>query len=79
MSESSATETQELIIEQVGGLGEGVAQLEGRRVFIPLTLPGERVRARVEGERGLHGHPAPAEVVLERALGEPGRGREAPA
>jgi 23S rRNA (uracil1939-C5)-methyltransferase len=38
----------ELEIERVGAQGDGVAD----GVFVPLTLPGERVRARVEGDRG---------------------------
>jgi len=38
----------ELLIKCVGALGDGVA---AGRVYVPLTLPGERVRARVEGDR----------------------------
>lgn len=38
----------ELAIERVGAQGDGVA--EGP-VYAPLTLPGERIRARVAGER----------------------------
>lgn len=37
----------ELTIEAVGAQGDGIAG----RLFAPLTLPGERVRARVEGDR----------------------------
>lgn len=40
-------------IESLGHKGEGVAVLEGKRVFVPLTLPGETVELSVEGERGL--------------------------
>jgi 23S rRNA (uracil1939-C5)-methyltransferase len=39
----------ELLIESVGAQGDGVS--EGP-VFTPLTLPGERVRASVAGDRG---------------------------
>jgi len=39
----------ELEIGRIGAQGDGVAD---GPVFVPLTLPGERVRARVEGERG---------------------------
>ncbi len=42
----------ELTIEGLGALGDGLAKLEGRPVFLPQTLPGERVRARITGERG---------------------------
>jgi 23S rRNA (uracil1939-C5)-methyltransferase len=38
----------ELIIESVGGEGDGVA---AGPVFVPFTLPGERVRAQGAGER----------------------------
>lgn len=38
----------ELRIAQVGAKGDGV----GNGMFVPLTLPGELVRAQVEGERG---------------------------
>jgi 23S rRNA (uracil1939-C5)-methyltransferase len=39
----------ELLIETVGAQGDGVA---AGPVFVPLTLPGERVMALVEGDRG---------------------------
>jgi 23S rRNA (uracil1939-C5)-methyltransferase len=44
--------TTELLIERLGAQGDGIAQGPRGPVFVPLTLPGERVRARVEGERG---------------------------
>jgi 23S rRNA (uracil1939-C5)-methyltransferase len=40
----------ELEIERIGAQGDGVAG----GVFVPLTLPGERVRAQVNGERADH-------------------------
>ena len=43
-----AGEVRELEIERVGGHGDGVA---GGPVYVPGVLPGERVRARVAGER----------------------------
>ena len=39
-------------ITSLGQKGEGVAEIEGRKVFVPLALPGEVVRIDVEGERG---------------------------
>jgi 23S rRNA (uracil1939-C5)-methyltransferase len=41
-----------LEITAIGSGGDGIAHLEDRRVFVPLTLPGERVEARIEGDRG---------------------------
>ncbi|HEY1448003.1 MAG TPA: RNA methyltransferase [Caulobacteraceae bacterium] len=40
-------EPRELTIETIGAKGDGIAD----KLFAPLTLPGERVLARVEGER----------------------------
>jgi 23S rRNA (uracil1939-C5)-methyltransferase len=40
------------IITALGARGEGVAEVEGRRVYVPFALPGERVEIAVEGERG---------------------------
>lgn len=39
----------ELEIERIGAQGDGLA---AGPIFVPLTLPGERVLARVEGDRG---------------------------
>jgi 23S rRNA (uracil1939-C5)-methyltransferase len=41
-----------LDIIAVGSGGDGIAEFEERRVFVPFTLPGERVEARFEGDRG---------------------------
>lgn len=40
-----------LKIERLGAQGDGVAEYEGRQVFVPLTLPGETVEAEIEGTR----------------------------
>lgn len=42
----------ELTVESLGARGDGVTQLDGRPVFLPMTLPGDRVLARIQGERG---------------------------
>jgi 23S rRNA (uracil1939-C5)-methyltransferase len=43
----------DLTIERLAGQGDGVgADEQGGGVFVPLTLPGERVRARIEQGRG---------------------------
>ncbi len=49
----------ELVIESLGGRGDGVGQFQGRSVFVPQALPGERLRVRLGGKRagGLWGEP----------------------
>jgi len=39
-------------ITSLGHKGEGIAEIGGRRVFVPLALPGETVTVDVEGDRG---------------------------
>lgn len=39
-------------ITSLGHKGEGVAEIDGRKVFVPLALPGETVEIAVDGERG---------------------------
>ncbi len=41
-----------LTIETLAAQGDGVALVDGARIFVPYTLPGETVRAEVSGERG---------------------------
>ncbi|MEQ9640114.1 MAG: hypothetical protein RIM84_08825 [Alphaproteobacteria bacterium] len=41
----------ELVIENLGGRGDGIATAEGRRIFVPLSTPGDRVLADLDGER----------------------------
>jgi len=36
----------------LGHKGEGIAEIEGRKVFVPLALPGETAEITIEGERG---------------------------
>lgn len=42
----------EVTVESLGARGDGVTQLDGKPVFLPMTLPGDRVIARIQGERG---------------------------
>jgi 23S rRNA (uracil1939-C5)-methyltransferase len=42
----------ELTIASLGALGDGIAETESGRIHVPFTLPGERVHARVTGDRG---------------------------
>lgn len=41
-------ETVELVPAAMGGQGDAIAEWQGRRVFVPLALPGERVRATLQ-------------------------------
>ena len=45
-------EVAELEVERIGAQGDGVARWRGERVYLPFTLPGERVRARLGLRRG---------------------------
>jgi 23S rRNA (uracil1939-C5)-methyltransferase len=39
-------------IEALGHRGEGIASIEGRKVFVPFALPGETVTLEIEADRG---------------------------
>ncbi len=62
----------ELTIETLGGQGDGIAHWQGETVFVPFTVPGDRVRARL-GSRRQGGHEARVVEWLAR-----GPGRAAP-
>jgi 23S rRNA (uracil1939-C5)-methyltransferase len=59
----------EVMIEEIGGRGDGIARLDGRPLYVPFTLPGDRVSVGIEGTRGdgLAGH------VLSLLIAGPGR------
>jgi len=40
----------ELEIDDISPTGDGVGRLDGRRVLVPFTIPGERVRVRLRAE-----------------------------
>lgn len=40
-------------ITSLGHKGEGVAEIDGRKVYVPLALPGEVVEITADGERGI--------------------------
>src|SRR5579863_478934 len=42
----------DLTIDSVGVRGDGVAQYEGKPVYVPFTAPGDRVRARLSRDKG---------------------------
>ncbi|HYW46130.1 MAG TPA: class I SAM-dependent RNA methyltransferase [Bryobacteraceae bacterium] len=62
----------EVTVEKLVYGGDGLARLEGRVVFVPFVLPGERVRAEVEQEKPGWLRARPLEVV------EPAAARVAP-
>ena len=44
------SETHVLKIERLGRRGEGVAQLDGRKIFVPHTIPGDTISAEMDGD-----------------------------
>jgi tRNA/tmRNA/rRNA uracil-C5-methylase (TrmA/RlmC/RlmD family) len=42
----------EVVIEALGARGDGVTRLDAARIFVPFTLPGDRLRVRISGQRG---------------------------
>ena len=47
----SPEELIELSVESLGARGDGIAQYRGEPVFLPFTVPGDRVRARLGARR----------------------------
>ncbi|HYG85323.1 MAG TPA: class I SAM-dependent RNA methyltransferase, partial [Azospirillum sp.] len=48
----SAPRIVDLTIAEVGARGDGIASFEGSRIFVPLTVPGDRVRVRLGDSKG---------------------------
>ena len=65
--------TVELTVAEIGARGDGIAPFEGARVFVPLTVPGDRVRVRLGESKGdgVRGE------LLELLAPGPGRGAAA--
>jgi 23S rRNA (uracil1939-C5)-methyltransferase len=59
----------ELSIERLGAQGDGIAQYDSAPVFLPFTVPGDRVRARLGAARGAGREGR----VVERLAAGPGR------
>ena len=59
----------ELVVEELGAQGNGIARWQGQPVFLPFTVLGDRVRAEIGVRRG-SGHEG---RVLERIVSGPGR------
>jgi 23S rRNA (uracil1939-C5)-methyltransferase len=61
-----APQEMDLEIGEIGARGDGVARTAAGPIYLPYTLPDERVRARVSGERGEVGailSPSPARIA----------------
>ena len=59
----------ELAVERIGARGDGIAQYRGEPVFVPFTVPGDRIRARLGARR----HGGREGFVVERLASGPGR------
>ena len=59
----------EIGIDAVGARGDGIAALDGRRLFVSFAAPGDRLRVRIAAEDrdGLRG------TIMERLVDGPGR------
>jgi hypothetical protein len=51
-SEAASDALVELTVDRIGGQGDGIAQHAFETVFLPFTVPGDRVRARLGRRRG---------------------------
>ncbi len=65
----SKSELVELAVETLGAQGDGIAHWRGEPVFLPFTVPGDRVRAEIGARRGA-GHEG---QTLERIAAGPRR------
>jgi 23S rRNA (uracil1939-C5)-methyltransferase len=68
--EAHREELVELAIERVGARGDGIAQYRGGPVFVPFTVPGDHVRARLGARR----HGGREGFVVDWLASGPGRG-----
>lgn len=62
----------EVTIEGLGGRGDGVATFEGKPVFVPQTVAGDRLRVKLTAEKGGGWRGEPVELLEE------GPGRQEP-
>ena len=51
MKRAVSGDAHEVVIEAIGARGDGVARRVAR-IFVPLTVPGDRLRVRIVGRRG---------------------------
>lgn len=70
---AAAPQTAEVIVSEIGARGDGIASFDGAKLFVPLTVPGDRVRVRVQDSGGgAKGEGLRAELL---EVLEPGPGR----
>src|SRR4051812_25509302 len=67
--EPNRAEIVELAVERIGARGDGIAQYRGEPVFVPFSVPGDRVRARLGARR----HGGREGLVVDRLFSGPGR------
>ena len=65
----------ELTVAEVGARGDGIAVFDGAKVFVPLTVPGDRVRVAVKEPANAKGDGLRADLL---EILEPGPGRVTP-
>jgi 23S rRNA (uracil1939-C5)-methyltransferase len=41
-----------IAIERIGGQGDGIGHFEGRPVYVPATVPGDRLSVRLTAAKG---------------------------
>jgi 23S rRNA (uracil1939-C5)-methyltransferase len=61
----------DVTIESIGARGDGRAKLGAARVFVPLTMPGDRLYVRIVGRRGDALVGAPVEWLAQAPRAEP--------
>jgi 23S rRNA (uracil1939-C5)-methyltransferase len=64
-------EHREVTILSIGARGDGIAKLGADRLFVPLTVPGDRLRVRIIGRRGNDLVGAPLEWLAPAARAAP--------
>jgi 23S rRNA (uracil1939-C5)-methyltransferase len=67
--EANSDSLVELAVERIGARGDGIAQHRGEPVFVPFTVPGDRVRVRLGARR----HGGREGLVVDRLASGPAR------
>ncbi len=62
----------DVTVAEVGARGDGIASVEGVKVFVPLTVPGDRVRVHIKESANDKGEALRADLL---EILEPGTGR----
>ncbi|UKJ73982.1 class I SAM-dependent RNA methyltransferase [Azospirillum brasilense] len=71
----TASRTAEVTVTEVGARGDGIAVLDGAKLFVPLTVPGDRVRVAVKEAANAKGDGLRADLL---EILKPGPGRAVP-